>query len=218
MERLTTNKDVSEMGMYELAHNSCYYEDGEARYRDFEIDTSARDFARNLMTTLCDEDMPVDDESFDEEILENLQYDPFATKIGLIALFYRNLWAMADLRERLKEYEDAEEQGLLFRNPIATIKFSKEDMQELVNEKVKEIEIDIQAIRNKAFDDFADKLKENISESLIWGMIADCFKYKNMNDTSGKIVDYVIDTANEIAEQLKVGGENERNTFQSKTD
>lgn len=28
MERLTTNKDVSEMGMYELAHNSCYYKDG----------------------------------------------------------------------------------------------------------------------------------------------------------------------------------------------
>ena len=25
---------------------------------------------------------------------------------GLIALFYRNLWAMADLWERLKSYED----------------------------------------------------------------------------------------------------------------
>ena len=60
---------------------------------------------------------------------------------------------------------------------------------------------------NKAVDDFAEKIKENISESLIWGMIADCFKYKNMNDTSDKIVDYVINTANEIAEQLKTGGE-----------
>lgn len=58
---------------------------------------------------------------------------------------------------------------------------------------------------NKALDDFLEKLKENISESLIWGMIADCFKYKNMNDTSDKIVDYVIDTANEISEQLKAG-------------
>ena len=35
-------------------------------------------------------------------------------------------------------------------------------------------------------------------------MIANCFKYKNMNDTSDKIVDYVINTANEIAEQMKV--------------
>ena len=61
---------------------------------------------------------------------------------------------------------------------------------------------------NKAIDDFSEKLKENISESLIWGMIVDCFKYKNMNDTSDKIVDYVIDTVKEIAEQLKVGGEN----------
>ena len=62
---------------------------------------------------------------------------------------------------------------------------------------------------NKAIDDFTEKIKENISESLIWGMIADCFKYKNMNGTSDKIVDYVINTANEIAEQLKAGVTND---------
>lgn len=117
MDRLTTNKDVSEMGMCELAHNCCYAKDGEAMYRDYEMYMSARDFARNLMTTLCGEDLPVDDDEFDEEILENLQYDPFADITGLIALFYRNLWAMADLREKLKRYEDEEEQGLLMRFP-----------------------------------------------------------------------------------------------------
>ena len=62
---------------------------------------------------------------------------------------------------------------------------------------------------NKAIDDFAENISLEISESLIWGMIADCFKYKNLNDTSDKIVDYVINTANEIAEQLKAGGEND---------
>ena len=61
-------------------------------------------------------------------------------------------------------------------------------------------------IRNKAIDDFIENISLEISESLIWGMIADCFKYKNMNDTSDKIVDYVINTANEIAEKLKAGG------------
>ena len=59
---------------------------------------------------------------------------------------------------------------------------------------------------NKAIDDFVENISLEISESLIWGMIADCFKYKNMNDTSDKIVDYVINTANEIAEKLKAGG------------
>ena len=59
---------------------------------------------------------------------------------------------------------------------------------------------------NKAIDDFAENISLEISESLIWGMIADCFKYKNLNDTSDKIVDYVINAANEIAEHLKVGG------------
>lgn len=42
------------------------------------------------------------------------------SQIGLLALFYRNLWAMADLRERLKYYEDLEldeyiEQSILHR-------------------------------------------------------------------------------------------------------
>ena len=62
---------------------------------------------------------------------------------------------------------------------------------------------------NKAIDDFVENISLEISESLIWGMIADCFKYKNLNDTSDKIVDYVINTANEIAEQLKVGEQDE---------
>lgn len=43
MERLTTNKDVSKMGMYELAHNSCYIKDGKARYRDYDLDVDARE-------------------------------------------------------------------------------------------------------------------------------------------------------------------------------
>ena len=117
MERLTTNKEKSEMGMYELAHNSCYCKDGVARYRDFENDIDARDLARELAWSLTDIELSRDNECFDEEMLENLQYDITKEPIGLIALFYRNLWAMADLREKLKEYEDLEEQGLLLRLP-----------------------------------------------------------------------------------------------------
>lgn len=38
MERLTTNKKVSEMEMVELAHNCCYEdEEHNARYRDIAI-------------------------------------------------------------------------------------------------------------------------------------------------------------------------------------
>lgn len=117
MERFTTNKDVSEMGMYELAHNNCYYKDGKARYRDFESDIDSRELTRSLLKNFADsDDSFVDDEDFDEEMLDLLQYGT-ETIEGLIALFYRNLWSMADLREKLKEYEDAEEQGLLLRLP-----------------------------------------------------------------------------------------------------
>lgn len=118
MERLTTNKSVADMSMIELAHNSCYADDERnARYRDYEMEMDARDFARNLMVTLAKDELPVDDAEFDEEILDNLTIDPFSDVRGLIALFYRNMWAMADLREKLKYYEDAEEHGLLLRLP-----------------------------------------------------------------------------------------------------
>lgn len=120
MERLTTNKSVADMSMIELAHNSCYADDEHnARYRDYDMEMDARDFARNLMVTLAKDELPVDDAEFDEEILDNLTIDPFSDVRGLIALFYRNLWAMADLREKLKYYEDAEEQRLLLRLPIS---------------------------------------------------------------------------------------------------
>lgn len=116
--RLTTNKKVTDMGMFELAHNCCYIaEDGNGRYRDYEMDIDERDFTRKLMSALVGEDLPLEDEAFDDEMMESLMIDPITDVRGLIALLYRNMWAMADLREKLKRYEDAEEQGLLLRLP-----------------------------------------------------------------------------------------------------
>lgn len=107
MSRLTTNKDVSEMSMIELAHNSCYADDQRrARYRDYELDIDARDLAKMLIKDMCNEDLTsMTDEEFDDYIGEMLSTE-MDSQIGLIALFYRNLWVMADLRERLKAYED----------------------------------------------------------------------------------------------------------------
>lgn len=49
MNRLTTNKEVSEMNMYELAHNSCYEKDGNARYRDYDTDIDARELVHQII-------------------------------------------------------------------------------------------------------------------------------------------------------------------------
>ena len=59
---------------------------------------------------------------------------------------------------------------------------------------------------NKAIDDFVENISLEISESIIWGMLVNSHKDNSFNDTSDKIVDYVINTANEIAKQLKAGG------------
>lgn len=106
MERLTGDKNVQDMGMVELAYNSCYAKDGKARYRDYDIDIDARQLAIELLERYagipneftCDDD-------FDEAIIGYMSYG-IENIEGLIAVFYRNLWAIADLRERLKRYED----------------------------------------------------------------------------------------------------------------
>lgn len=120
MKRLTTDKPVSEMNMVELAHNCCYTQDGVVRYRDFETDIDVIELARHLMLSygLLEENDTAthDDDALNDELFENLAYGPKEIE-GLIALFYRNVLAMTDLRECLKEYESAEEQELLAKLP-----------------------------------------------------------------------------------------------------
>lgn len=114
MKRLTSNKNTSDMSMIELAHNSCYIDNKRnARYRDYNLDIDSRQLARSLMKDICNVDLTdLSDEEFEEYMGSMLSVEIDST-VGLLALFYRNLWAIADLREKLKEYEDLEEQGRL---------------------------------------------------------------------------------------------------------
>ena len=137
MTRLTTDKPVSDMGGFELAHNCCYIQNGVARYRDYDKDIDARDLARHLMehngywtnhgdSALTDKEL-LDNETFDETMIEQLMFGEEDPE-GLIAIFYRLIWAMADLRETLKGYEDT---GLSLEQII--------EMDELYLEKCQEV-------------------------------------------------------------------------------
>ena len=76
--------------------------------------------------------------------------------------------------------------------PVATIKISKEDMQKIVDEKVAQIELDIQGIRAEAIDEFVKRLKEKYG----------CLGY---------IDEIKFEEVDKIAEQMKAGGKNENN-------
>lgn len=115
MNRLTVNKETKDMTMVELARNCCYIKDREAMYRDYEKNLSARDFIRRIMvkygyweenedSILAREEL-INDETFDDTIIDLFQFGEDDQE-GLIALLYRNLWAMAELRDTLKAYED----------------------------------------------------------------------------------------------------------------
>ena len=118
MKRLTMD-NVEEMGMYSLAHNCCYIDENRnTRYRDFEIDIDARELAKGLLRELTEDVVSFEsDEGFDDWMGCCIGEDGICTQRGLIATFYQNLWAMAELREKLKYYEDLEEQGRLLVLP-----------------------------------------------------------------------------------------------------
>ena len=118
MKRLTMD-NVEEMGMYSLAHNCCYIDENRnTRYRDFEIDIDARELAKGLLKEMTEDAVSFEsDEDFDDWMGCYIGEDGICTPRGLIATFYQNLWAMAELRERLKYYEDLEEQGRLLVLP-----------------------------------------------------------------------------------------------------
>lgn len=103
MERLT-KENVKEMGMYELSHNQVFVKDGWAWYRDYEREVSAVDLAKEMFARNGIE-YPTDQEDFDEYMLDLLS-DGYETVDGMIAMIYRLIWSMADIRESLKAYED----------------------------------------------------------------------------------------------------------------
>ena len=118
MKRMTMD-NVEEMGMFGLAHNCCYIDENRnTRYRDFEMDIDARELAKGLLRELTEDAVSFEsDEDFDDWMGCYIGEDGICTPRGLIATFYQNLWAMAELRERLKYYEDLEEQGRLLVLP-----------------------------------------------------------------------------------------------------
>lgn len=145
MERLTTDKPVSEMTMTELAHNSCYRGgDGNARYRDYEGDMDARQLAIELLKKFTGE--PCDftsSDDFDDDMMEAMQ-EGFGTMRGVIAVLYEQIWAKAELREYLRLYEDVgltPERAAKLKENAALLDFFEADVVDGLD-KLKEYERD----------------------------------------------------------------------------
>lgn len=75
---------------------------------------------------------------------------------------------------------------------VCEIKIDAEMMRKIIDEKMTQIELDIQGIRAKAIDEFASTLIPRLTDAI----------YQ-------KDVESMTNLINEIAEHLKAGGENE---------
>ncbi len=107
MKRLTM-KDVHAMNMTELALNQVSVENGQAWYLLKPPEDACRieDLIRKAAGTLDVElEAGMTDEDLGEVMLDWLQFGEKEPE-GVLAILYRALWAMAEVRERLKLYED----------------------------------------------------------------------------------------------------------------
>ena len=110
MARLTTDNPTDNI---EASLNLFYVRDGDAFIRgggdapDY-ADISVTDFIRKTARTLCpDMLLPESAEEISFAMAEYL-FDGYEEPSGLIALLYTAAWSYAELRERLKAYEDSE--------------------------------------------------------------------------------------------------------------
>lgn len=105
--------------------------------------------------------------------------------------------ALKEIREyrelgTVEEFKALKEKKVI---PIATIKIDKEEMKEIVDEKVKEFELDAKEIRNKAIDDYMNALCNKCLD-----MKNECYQLEcPFCDDGCNIVN--------IAEQMKGGAE-----------
>lgn len=107
MKRMTM-KDVHAMNMTELALNQVSVENGSVWYLLNPPEDACRieDLIRKAAETLDVElEAGMTDEDLGEVMLDWLQFGEKEPE-GVLAILYRALWAMAEVRERLKLYED----------------------------------------------------------------------------------------------------------------
>lgn len=127
-----------------------------------------------------------------DDVIKHYKDNSKCAELKLEVQFYTQ---MVEWLEELKKLREGRKE-----NPIVTITINKKDLQKMVDEKVKDIELDIQGIRNKAIDDFADKIREKIEISMI--------PRANELETIQALEELMSYSIGRIAERLKEGDTN----------
>ena len=108
---------------------------------------------------MADSKIIITKDLMDKVIEELTEYRAIGTVEEFKALKdYKELYDVYKLIGTIEEFRNLKYKKNVL--PIASIEFSKEDMQKIVDEKVAQIELDIQEIRNQAIDEFFEHLQK----------------------------------------------------------
>lgn len=128
----------------------------------------------------------------DKVIEELTEYRAIGTVEEFKALKdYKELYDVYKLIGTIEEFRNLKYKKNVL--PIASIEFSKEDMQKIVDEKVAQIELDIQEIRNQAIDELKNKICMHFAD----------WQYSEDDKWIKDIIELASESVEEIAEQMK---------------
>lgn len=124
MKRLTTDAPKNNL---ESALNLFYTKDGEAWVlrggsEPAYVDVTLFDYVRSAILNTLGPNTPIlylDDEEIGNVLSEGWLFDGNKTVEGIIATLYTSGWVAAELRARLKMYEDREEQQKDLENKVS---------------------------------------------------------------------------------------------------
>ena len=107
---------------------------------------------------------------------------------------YKELYDVYKLIGTIEEFRNLKYKKNVL--PIATIEFSKEDMQKMVDEKMAQIKLDIQGIRAEAIDELKNKVCMHFAD----------WQYSENDKCIKNIIESASESVDEIAEKIKAGG------------
>lgn len=114
--RMTSGNPKEAMENNEWMLNNCYAEGGKAMYRDHDGEYDIRHLIVEIAKTLSIHINATSPDALDFMLFDWLE-DGIESRYGILALLYNLLWSKAELYEKLKRYEDAEERGEIGRVP-----------------------------------------------------------------------------------------------------
>lgn len=211
MNKIIKSGSTKGWNTVELMLNHIFTKDHEAFYRDYDREISLLDLMREICSKHASpaDANELDDDTLNEVLYDNLQFGTNELE-GIFALYYFTAVGMAEVRERLKVYEqgglpaiekpDAVKQAVSVWGKKAQLDMAIEEMSELTKEILKERRAAAKGDLN-ARKTAADNIAEETADVII--MLFQIIAIFDCEDRVQEIINFKVDRLEQRLTRMK---------------